>query len=294
MANLREIRKRIKSIKSTAKVTQAMQMVAATKSKVSQVSALNAAHYAKMITDLISGMHVSSNFGSPFLVNRKLVKNIGLVVIGSSRGFVGPLTNNLTAMVSKTAIELKQKHEGAQLHGISLHKLGFKILNYAGIKSDYHFADYIEKPTLSNLSPISSLISSKFLDGSFDHIYLIYPRFINLLNYQATVIKLLPVDTTFLAAISEKSKPTLDETYIFEPNKEAVLNSLLQKYFETQLIFAVLNSNASENAARMMSMKNATDNAKSLSDDLTLVYNKQRQAKITQQIIEISSGVNQL
>lgn len=292
MANLKEIKKRIKSVKNTAKVTGAMQMISAIKSKQSEVAVKKSADFALELSNLISSLYLPFDKESPLMRSVDVPKNIAFFVVGPSRGFVGSLAVNLGVQLSQFIKSLKTEYPEVNFVGISLHKLGFKVLGAAGIQSQYHFADFIEKPTMTNLSPISKVILDGFKNGDFDRVYLVYPKFINLLNFQITIKKLLPIDVSQIPVnLEEKqNKKTINENFIFEPSKQRILESLFQKYFESQLISAVLNSNASENSARMMAMKNATDNALDISSVLTLEYNKKRQAKITQQIIEVSIG----
>lgn len=292
MANLKEIKKRIKSVKNTAKVTGAMQMISAIKSKHSEVAVKKSADFTLELSNLISSLYLPFEKESPLMRSVDTPKNIMFLVIGPSRGFVGSLAVNLGNQLSQFIKSLKSEYPGVNFAGISLHKLGFKILNSVGIQPQYHFSDFIEKPTMTNLSPISKVILDGFKNGDFDRVYLVFPKFINLLNFQIMIKKLLPIDLSQLPTdlSAEQPKKTIDENFVFEPSKQLILESLFQKYFESQLISAVLNSNASENSARMMAMKNATDNALDISSMLTLEYNKRRQAKITQQIIEVSVG----
>jgi len=292
MASLRDIKRRITSVKNTSQITKAMQMVSASKMQKAQDRALKAVPYAigiyQIVNKLKGGM---SDYTSVYLKKPKKVKNIGIVVIGMSRGFVG---NQITMLIAKTynlSKELKSKYKHANIIGISIHKTGQKILASAGIKSKYHFADFIELPTTTELTHIFTLLEDKFADGEFDEVHLVYTHFKNTLIQVSTSKKILPLDIKEISKEADSAKSNIDsDDFVYEPDIHTVLSKLLVKYFHTQIYTAILESIASEHSARMVAMKNATDNAYELEKKLTLKYNRGRQTAITNQIIEVISG----
>lgn len=284
MANLRETKNRISSIKNTSKITHTMQMISAIKSHTSQQAVYKITKYADKINDMIAGMDFSYDFDSYLLNNRKKISSALFIVIGPSRGFVGALPANITNTLANFVSILKHDNKNITFSGIGINKLGLKTLNSANIDSENFTGD--------SLASLPSLILEKFKDNLCDRVYIIYPKYINLLNYKAEVKQLLPIDPSILD--SDHKKHSLDDTYIFTPNKDEILESLLLQHFEAQIMYASLNLNASEHSTRMVTMKNATDKANELSTNLTAVYNRQRQSKITEQVIEISQGNNKL
>lgn len=266
MANLREIKNRLKSTKNTAKVTKAMEMVSAAKSKTASKEALSIAEYCNKINEIVVKLGASN------IIRNVDNKKIGVVTVGPSKGFVGQLKN---VMTNKLTIFVNQKSE-FEIEGIGVNKYGAKINLTSGIKTKYSFEDG------KNMASILTLIKDKYDSGVYGELYVIYSKFINLLKSEAVVEKLLPIENNI--------KNVFDDSFLYEPNQMDVLNNLQEKLLEAKLMSAIINSNASEHAARMMTMKNATDNANDLAINLTKSLNRERQNKITQQIIEVASG----
>lgn len=167
-----------------------------------------------------------------------------------------------------------------------------RILQNAGIESDFHFGEFYENKTTTALSSVFQLITEKFKNGEYDLVYIINMHFINTLLQKAEFKKILPISIEELVAESKGLNENRVQTnpYLYEPGTSEILDRLLPEYFQTQIFLAILESIASEHSARMISMKNATDNAKKLQQVLTLKYNRQRQATITQQLIEVVNG----
>jgi F-type H+-transporting ATPase subunit gamma len=258
-----------------------------------QDRALRALPYAQGIYEIVSRIGNIKDFKSPYLREVALVKRIAVVVIGTSRGFVGGQLATLTAAAYKLNAELQQKYPGAEILGISLHKTGLRVLSHSGIKSELHFAEYVEAPTTTDLTAIFSLLTEKFANGEYDEVHLAYTHFINTIAQKAVTKKLLPISLEELVSAAKtatEGELKAQRAYIFEPDPKTVLNFLLPEYFHTQVYTALLEATASEHSARMVAMKNATDNAMDLKKSLTLKYNSQRQAKITQELIEIING----
>lgn len=304
MGSLRAIKRRITTSKSTAQITRAMQMVSASKMKKSEESAREAMPYADGIYEVVRTIGKIKDYKSPYLRIPKRIKKIAVVVIGPGRGFVGELISKLLLSTADKVEKLKKDHPDAEIVGISLHKVALKIVNGVGIDSEYHFAQYLDSPDTTNLSPIFKILLDGFTGGEFDEVYLSYMYFVNTMVQKPVFKKVLPISFEKLVEeakgeVSSKSQ-TLGanrevkaedvKDFIFEPSPSEVLDFLLPEYFETQILTSVLSSNASEHSARMVAMKNATDNANELVKNLTLKYNRSRQANITQEILEVAMG----
>lgn len=274
MANLREIKNRVKSTQNTAKVTRAMQMVSAAKSKAASKEALQIAEFTNKIGEITSKLGIGSEKS-----NLKKTTKIGVVVVGPSRGFVGQLNNALY----NTLNQFKLNNINVEIDGIGVQKYGAKIITQCGLPVKYNFEANIDNGNDSDLWPILTILQDKFESGEYSEIYFIYTRFFNLLRSEAVVEKILPIE------IESESK-TIDDSFLYEPDFETVINSLREKLFEAKLLSGILNSKASEHASRMVTMKNATENAVEMIGSLTQTLNKERQNKITQQIIEVASG----
>jgi F-type H+-transporting ATPase subunit gamma len=289
MGDLKQIKNRITSVTNTSQITNAMQMVSATKMIKAQQRALNSIPYGQLIYEIVSKMGSINEYRSVFLNQSKDIKNIGIVVIGTARGFVGSLITNITNHTYQLSQELKVKYPNANIKGISIHKTGLKILQNAGIPNDLHFSEYFENKNTTYLTPVFQSLVEKFERGEYDIIYLVHTHFINTVNQKAVSKQILPISIDELAKESEAHK-SISKPFLFEPNIAGILDKLLPEYFQTQIFTGILESIASEHSARMVAMKNATDNAKDLKNSLTLKYNRQRQALITQQLIEVVNG----
>src|SRR3990167_395960 len=295
MAQTRDIRRRITSVKNTAQITKAMQLISASKMQKAQERALKSLPYAQGLREIVAKIGKVREYTSIYLKQPETVKNIAIVVIGTSRGFVGSMLSSLIIKTSDLVRSLKENYPVAEIRGTSIHKTGLRILANAGIKSTYHFADYVEAPTSTNLTAIFNLLTEKYGLGEFDEIYLVYTHFINTLKQIAVSKKLLPLE---LEEVLE-TKAGFDDSqqtataqinqeqgiYIYEPSVAGILDKILPEYLLTQIFTGLLESIASEHSARMVAMKNATDNARELEKILQLQYNRKRQAGITQEII---------
>jgi F-type H+-transporting ATPase subunit gamma len=303
MATSRDLKRRIASIGSTAQITKAMQMVSASKMQKAQDKAKRAIPYSLGIYEIVSKFSGIKEYKSVFLQQPEKVKNVAIVVIGSNRGFVGGMIANITSAVYRFTKSMKEKDAGLKFWGISVHKTGLKILNNAGINSDYHFQDELEQATTTDLTSIFSLVTEGFSKGKYDEVYIAYSHFVSTLVQKPVIKKILPISWEGLMeeAVQEESQGGKTEgskekkkhntnPFLFEPSMEEVLDRLLPEYFQTQIYTAILEGLASEHSARMISMKNATDNANGLKSALNIKYNRQRQAGITQELIEVING----
>ena len=298
MANLRDIRRRIKSVKNTAQITKAMQMVAATKMRRAQQAAVALRPYASRLDDLAAHLYANigkDEIGHPLLQNRKKSGKTCVVIITSEKGLCGPLNTNLMRDVLKA--------DGADKVYVSVGKKGRQVLvrMKKNLLADFELKD---TPTFAESKTISRFLLQKFEEDQFDAVEVYYNRFVNTLSQVPTRFSLVPIGADALAvakAMGEahraereeriaSGKPDTTIFYNFEPEADALLGKLLPYYVHLELYEKILESRASEHSARMVAMKSATDNAKQLVKDLTLEYNKARQASITNEILEIASG----
>jgi F-type H+-transporting ATPase subunit gamma len=300
MANLRDIRRRIKSVKNTSQITKAMQMVAATKMRRAQQAAVALRPYAERLDDMAARLYENmgpNEVSHPLLQKRKDGKGkTAVVVLTSEKGLCGPLNTNLLRDVLR--------NDGPDKVYVSVGRKGRQTL--ARLKKNL-LADFELKdsPTFSESKTISRFLLKKFEEGAFDAVEIYYNRFVNTLSQVPTRFPIVPIGAEVLAvakamgqahhaARTEKSPDGKIAgshlTYNFEPDANVLLDKLLPYYVHLQVYNKILESRASEHSARMVAMKAATDNAKQLVKDLTLEYNKARQAAITNEILEISSA----
>jgi len=300
MANLRDIRRRIKSVKNTSQITKAMQMVAATKMRKAQQVAIALRPYAGKLDDMAG--HLYANMGKdevshPLLQKRNKSGKTCIVVITSEKGLCGPLNTNLLRDVIKA--------DDASKVYVSVGKKGRQVLVRLkkNLLADFELKD---NPTFAQSKTISRFLLDKFEEGQFDAVEIYYNRFVNTLSQVPTRYPLVPIGAGILdvaKALGEAERaertanhPTNDKPgagptfYNFEPDANVLLGKLLPYYVHLELYEKILDSRASEHSARMVAMKNATDNAKQLVKDLTLEYNKARQAAITNELLEISAA----
>jgi F-type H+-transporting ATPase subunit gamma len=300
MANLRDIRRRIKSVKNTAQITKAMQMVAATKMRRAQLAAIGLRPYASRLDDMAA--HIYAGIGTnevshPLIEKRRGNGKTAVVVLTSEKGLCGPLNTNLLRDVIR--------NDSPDKVYISVGRKGRQVL--ARLKKNL-LADFELKdtPTFADSKTISRLLLQKFEEKQFDAVEIYYNRFVNTLSQVPTRFPLVPIGADTLAVAQALGQAHRDEvreakpkstdnphpavSYNFEPDAAALLGKLLPYYVHLELYEKILESRASEHSARMVAMKSATDNAKQLVKDLTLEYNKARQAAITNEILEISSA----
>ncbi len=286
MAKDKEIRTRIQTVKNIAKVTKTMQMISASRMKKSVRMWQESFPYSQEISAMVSKIGGLEDFESPLTRTPKEVKKIAVLAVAPTKGFVGSLIARQLEEIHRGVNQLTQNYPQAEVSLVSIHKLGVKLASSLGLKNDLHFAKEIANPGPANMSAIYKAIRDRFASGEYDAVYLCYTKFESAVKQSVRFEPLLPIIFT---VDSQKSSASIENT-LMEPNKKELLTYLLNEYFEKQLIGAILSSNAAEHSARMISMKNATDNAMDMSQDLALRYNKSRQAQITQQVAEVSSG----
>ncbi|AON58957.1 F0F1 ATP synthase subunit gamma [Pasteurella multocida] len=280
-----EIRTKIASVKSTQKITKAMEMVAASKMRKTQERMSSSRPYSETIRNVIS--HVSKatiGYKHPFLVDRE-VKKVGMIVVSTDRGLCGGLNVNLFKTVLNEMKEWKEKDVSVQLSLI-----GSKSINFfqsLGIKILTQDSGIGDTPSVEQLiGSVNSMIDA-YKKGEVDVVYLVYNKFINTMSQKPVLEKLIPLPELDNDELGER-KQVWD--YIYEPDAKVLLDNLLVRYLESQVYQAAVENLASEQAARMVAMKAATDNAGNLINELQLVYNKARQASITNELNEIVAG----
>ena len=285
MANLKEIRNRISSVGSTMQITSAMKMVSAAKLKRAQDAILQMRPYANKLTELLVNLSSSldSSEGGDFSVNRE-IKNVLLIPITSNRGLCGGFNANI---IKQTVSLIKETYSDKTVSVLSIGKKSseyFRNNNYNVISShDDIFSDL----TYDSVAKIAEDVMQSYLDLKYDKVILVYNQFKNAATQNVMSENYLPVE-------SPEEEGAIIGDYIFEPEKKEIIEQLIPKSLKTQLFKAVLDSHASEHGARMTAMHKATDNASELKKDLTLSYNKARQAAITAEILEIVGGAEAL
>jgi F-type H+-transporting ATPase subunit gamma len=289
MPSLKDIRGRIGSVRNIAQITRAMEMVAASRMKRAQDAILAARPYSDELRAALSRVAAVVGEEVDPLLARRPVKRIGLVVITTDRGLVGALNANAIRSVLRYVSERAGGESHPEIRLITVGRKGRDALRRSGISIAAHFAQLGTKPTFGDITPLARLLVEDFLAGTYDEIDLVYSSFVSTLVQRPEVVQLLPI-----ARPTQESGEEENDEYLFEPSPEAVLSRLLPHFVAVDIYRAVLENNASEQSAQMIAMRNATDNAHELIDDLTLVYNKTRQATITREMIEIASGAEAL
>ena len=289
MANTRDIRRRIKSVKNTAQITKAMQMVAASKMRKAQQAAMAGHPYSLVLNRVLVSLRdmVSADI-HPLLEVRPVKKTLVLLVT-SDKGLCGALNTN----VLREAMLLDQEKTLFVASG----KKGASFLARTGRNMIADFA-LPDNPTFLQTKAISKFCLEKFLSGEVDRVEVLYPKFVNTLVQKPLLVTLLPITDDKAAGVSQsvseqvaiEATATTGAQFLFEPGADEVLNSVLPYYFHFEVFQMILDARASEQSARMVAMKSATDNAKSLVKDLTLEYNKARQASITTELLEITTA----
>tara|TARA_B100001758_G_scaffold247626_1_gene266239 strand:- start:94 stop:957 length:864 start_codon:yes stop_codon:yes gene_type:complete len=285
MANLKEIRSRISSVGSTMQITSAMKMVSAAKLKRAQDAIIQMRPYSNKLTDLLQNLSATldSSGGGVYSLKRPFNK-ILLVTITSNRGLCGGFNAN----VIKKTTSLVEDNRGSQISILSIGKKSSEYFQKNNFNVISTHDNLFNELTFDNASLIAQDIMNKFKEGEYDQVRLIYNQFKNAATQIILNESFLPVDT------KKESKENAIGDYLFEPTKEEIVQQLIPKSLKTQLFKAILDSHASEHGARMTAMHKATDNAGELKKELTLTYNKARQAAITGEILEIVGGAEAL
>ena len=289
MAAGKEIRGKIKSVENTKKITKAMEMVAASKMRKAQERMRAARPYADKIRGLASNLSTATpEYKHPFMLKHDAAKIAGFIVVTTDKGLCGGLnTNVLRALTAKLK---EQEALGVKAEAVAIGNKGFGFLHRIGAKVVAHATHLGDKPRLDQLiGPVKVLLDA-YSAGHLNAVYLCYTRFINTMKQEPVVQQLLPLSAESMAADKAASGGSYGWDYIYEPDAPAVINELLVRYAEALVYQAVAENVASEQSARMVAMKSATDNAGNVINELKLVYNKTRQAAITKELSEIVAG----
>jgi len=283
MAGGKEITTKIRSIENTRKVTSALEMVSASKIRKSQ-DLMNATRpYARMIRRVMGHLSKANpEYRHPFTVRREETRKVGYIIISTDRGLCGGLNTNLFKLVLASISEWQAKD--AEVSLVTLGKKASAFFKNINVEIAAHTSDLGEKPQIEDLIGSIKVMLDAYREEEVDLVYVVYNDFVNTMSQHPTLEQLLPLPESD----DEEIRDIWD--YIYEPDAEALLDTVLVRYIEADVYQAVLENLASEHAARMIAMKNATDNAGDLIDELTLVFNKARQAAITQEISEIVAG----
>ena len=283
MANLKEIRGRITSISSTMQITSAMKMVSAAKLKKAQDAITMLRPYSEKLQELIQKVSTGSEGRLSEYSPKREVKKILYITISSNRGLAGAFNSSV---IKELNANYKQK-EDVEIEILTIGKKVFDAVRRVRTVYDNQSSIY-DSVSFEAVSKLTSAVMKDFSEGIFDEVYLVYNKFINAATQQVITEQLLPI------TMPEQAEEDAESDYIFEPDKQTILETLIPKSIKTQVYKALLDSIASEHGARMTAMHKATDNANALKNELVIFYNKARQAAITNEILEIVSGAEAL
>jgi len=284
MANLKEIRGRISSISSTMQITRAMKMVSAAKLKKAQDAIVMLRPYSEKLQEIIQNVNSSSDPDQVSIYAQKReVKRVLFIAVTSNRGLAGAFNSSIVKELNSQF----QNNSQYEIEVLTIGKKAFDAVRKNRTVFSNESAVY-DNLTFDRVANVTEGVMKSFREGKFDEVYLIYNKFINAATQEVTAEQLLPI------SMPETEKSEVETDYIFEPNKNEILDNLIPKSIKTQVFKAVLDSVASEHGARMTAMHKATDNAQALKNDLVIFYNKARQAAITNEILEIVSGAEAL
>ncbi len=289
MPSTKEIRGKIKSVQNTRKITKAMEMVAASKMRKAQDRMRAARPYADKIRNIIAHLAAASaDYTHPFLVKHPAgTGKVALIMVSTDKGLAGALNTNIQRLVLHKSADLRKEGLAMQVTAIGNKAVAF--CGHAGFELISQVVQLGDQPQLERLLGAIRVQLDAYSQGKVDRVYLAYSRFINAMKQEPVIEQLLPLTDDKLASLGENPR-TYSWDYIYEPDAQTVLDELLKRYVEALIYSAVAENMASEQSARMVAMKAASDNAKKLIEELQLVYNKTRQAGITKEITEIVGG----
>jgi F-type H+-transporting ATPase subunit gamma len=293
MPSLKDIRGRIGSVRNIAQITRAMEMVAASRMKRAQDAIIAARPYSDELRAALSRVAAVVDEEIDPLLARRPVRRVALIMITTDRGLAGSLNANAIRSSLRWVQDRIASRNGdgpVEIEAITIGRKGRDGLRRAGIPIAAHFSQLGDRPAYTDVTPIARLVTEDFLEEKYDEIHVAYSTFISTLTQRPEITQLLPI----VQPAQAEGQEAANDEYLFEPSPEAVLSRLLPHFVAIDLYRAVLENQASEQSARMIAMRNSTDNAHELIEDLTLVYNKTRQATITREMIEIASGAEAL
>jgi F-type H+-transporting ATPase subunit gamma len=285
MAVGKEIRNKIKSVENTKKITKAMEMVAASKMRRAQERMRAARPYSDKIRNIASNLaEANPEYTHPFLVRQDASKTVGVIVVTTDKGLCGGLNTNALRVLTTKLRGLEG--QGMKIEAVAIGNKGFGFLNRVGAKVVSHATQIGDTPHLDKLiGPVKVLLDA-YQEGKLDAVYIVYTKFINTMKQEPMLEQLLPLSSERRTA----DKTAMGWDYIYEPDAQSVIDELLVRYVEALIYQAVAENLASEQSARMVAMKSASDNAGNVIGELRLVYNKTRQAAITKELSEIVAG----
>ena len=285
MSGMKEIRSKIKSVQNTRKITKAMEMVAASKMRKAQDRMRAARPYASKIRNICANLSKANpDYRHEYMVARETVKNVAAIVVTTDKGLCGGLNTNVLRLVTTKFQSFEEA--GAKVRATAIGAKGFGFLSRMGVPVTSKLVQMGDTPHLDALIGAIKVQLDAYVAGEVDAVYLAYTRFVNTMKQEAVFEQLLPLGDEKLQA--DESSVSWD--YIYEPDAKAVIDDLLLRYIEALVYQAVAESMASEQSARMVAMKAASDNAKNVINELQLTYNKARQAAITKELAEIVGG----
>ncbi|CAD2070603.1 ATP synthase gamma chain [Jeotgalicoccus aerolatus] len=286
MASLREIKGRIGSTKKMSQLTSAMHMVANSKLSRAEQNSKKFQPYMDKIQETVRAIAAGDTESSHPMLEERPIKRTGYIIISSDTGKAGPYNNNVVKAITE---QVAKRHDNNpdSYDLFVLGKIGYETLTGRGFHITNHRLGLPDQPDFASVKEIAQQSVNGFINEDIDELYIIYNKFVNILEQQVTVRKILPLTETDIQ--TDQSETAL-ASYEFEPDKETILETILPQYAESLIYGALLDAKASEHAARMTAMKAATDNATELVGDLQLQYNRLRQAAITQEITEIVGG----
>jgi len=280
LANVRLIRRRIKGIQSTAKITRAMEMIATSKMRKAQERGLAGRPYAEKIEQVMADLAALRREGEEMhpLLQKRPVKKIGMLHITPDRGMCGGLNTNINRTAANFILE-----QEAPVSLVAVGRKGRDFMRRYGREIRAEFTNLGDRPGWLDTLPVSRIIIDDYTSGEIDRVYIVYPQFISTMVQKPIVHQILPVEPAEIPAAQNVD-------YIYEPGPTEVLGQLLPRFVEMQVYHAILESIASEQSARMVAMRNATESANELIEELTLMYNKARQETITKELLDITGG----
>lgn len=290
MAGSREVRNKIKSVKNTQKITRAMEMVAASKMRKAQERMKKARPYGEKIRNVAAHMsRANTEYRHPFLITRDTVKRIGVIIVTSDKGLCGGLNTNV---LRKVVSQMKTwKAEGEQIEVCCIGNKGLGFMSRVGANVTSQVVGLGDAPDMAKLIGAVKVVLDGYTQDQFDRVYVFYNRFINTMKQEPVMEQLLPLtDERMQNGEQDSDKPKVAWDYIYEPEAKPVIDDIMVRYVEALIYQAVAENMASEQSARMVAMKAASDNAGNVINELTLIYNKSRQAAITKELSEIVGG----
>lgn len=290
MASSREIRNKIRSVKNTQKITRAMEMVAASKMRKAQDRMKKARPYGEKIRNVAAHMSKASvEYRHPFLIDRNSVKRVGIIVVTSDKGLCGGLNTNVLRRVLN---EIRVwEAEGEQVEVCCIGNKGLGFMSRLGTQIISQVTGLGDAPNIEKLIGAVKVVLDAYTNDRFDRVYIFYNRFVNTMKQLPVMEQLLPLTDEHMRKDSDETKAARAPwDYIYEPEAKPIIDDIMIRYIEALVYQAVAENMASEQSARMVAMKAASDNAGNLIDELTLIYNKSRQAAITKELSEIVGG----